>query len=74
MNAPNTGSPKNSTWDRHLTAFPTGCFATGAARGGHLVEKVILCNLVSPKSAAGEPNRLVLLFTSRKPFARCSHL
>jgi len=34
----------------HLTAF-------GAVCGGHLAEKVILCSFVSPKTAAGEPNR-----------------
>jgi hypothetical protein len=34
----------------HLTA-------SGAVRGGHLAEKVILHQLVLPKSAAGEPNR-----------------
>ena len=34
-----------------------GCYAIGAARGGHLAEKVVLCNLVQFKSAAGEPYR-----------------
>jgi hypothetical protein len=34
----------------HLTAF-------GAVRGGHLGEKVILCNLAPFKSAAGKPYR-----------------
>jgi hypothetical protein len=31
--------------------------AFGAVRGGHLVEKVILCNLELFKSAEGEPSR-----------------
>jgi hypothetical protein len=34
----------------HLTAF-------GAVRGGHLVENVVLRNLVLFKAAAGEPIR-----------------
>jgi hypothetical protein len=44
-------------WRRHPGRFHLTAF--GAVRGGHLVEIVILRNLVLFKSAAGEPFRCV---------------